>query len=824
MTTLNQNWPVIGTSVAFGVDPNATPYPVFTDITTRVRTCSVNRGRQYELDQFQSGSMSLTARNEDETFSPGNTASAYYNSVKPMRRITQIAAWPVAGNILNDTNSNVAPAYAGSIASVLTNVTATDGNFEDGTVGHWHGSSGHSGTALIANSTTYAEQGTHSLKVTTVADTGTNGFSGWNQGAYLSFPTIPGRVVTVSAYVYIPASSGVAGVRMDVFAVAGPVTTSVVGSWHRLSFTFTALNPQTVVYLTVTGAVPAAGLSFYVDAVQVEFGSTLNAYTSTGPTIYPVYAGYVERWPEKWNDAGFYGYLDLECVDAFNALAQYTMDSAIVMDFLQDAPVSFWQLNEASGATGAGNSGTDNTTGSLSFTNVGAGTGTYAFGNAGPIEVNCLTMTPTSSTVGKILQTAQLPANLGSQGGYPMTFELVFLSTGSATVLLEALDPWKNWFSIMLVTGGYIAAQIDGTSLAQTPLAYNDGTWHHVAVTLSRSGSVLTTTIFVDGAQVVQGTTSAGWGVISAVALAVGGRLTANQTQALFNGSICLVAVYRSVLSSARIASHATAVSTAFSGDGSGARINRVLAWIGWNGQTSIETGSSVMGMATSYSGQSALTVMQDVELSENGAFFVGPDGALTFQGRNHRNLSTSSVLTFGENAAGGEIPYLDDIEFGYDLQLVYNTISIKRAGGVTSTVSDATSISNYFTRKLDRNSYVSTDSEATDASNFLLNKYKQPMERVTQLAVDIGANPSVAGQVLGLDISDRVTVTRRPSAGSVQSGDYFIESIKHDIKFDQSNAQWIVTFMMSPVTPFTFWISDDPVNSISDSTTIFGY
>lgn len=78
--------PAFTVEVAFASDPFDTA-PVWTDITSFVRSVEVTRGRQFELDLVEASVMTLDVEDEDRRFDPTNASSPYASNVKPMRLV-----------------------------------------------------------------------------------------------------------------------------------------------------------------------------------------------------------------------------------------------------------------------------------------------------------------------------------------------------------------------------------------------------------------------------------------------------------------------------------------------------------------------------------------------------------------------------------------------------------------------------------------------------------------------------------------------------------------------------------------------------------------
>lgn len=60
---------------------------ILTDVTSFVRTVSVDRGKSRELDEYQVGQASVTLNNHSRIFDPFNTLSPYYGQILPRKEL-----------------------------------------------------------------------------------------------------------------------------------------------------------------------------------------------------------------------------------------------------------------------------------------------------------------------------------------------------------------------------------------------------------------------------------------------------------------------------------------------------------------------------------------------------------------------------------------------------------------------------------------------------------------------------------------------------------------------------------------------------------------
>lgn len=78
--------PTVVMEVAWTNPPFAAS-PTWVDVTSRLRSCQVNRGRKGALDSFREGTATFILNNRDRALEPEYAAGAYYPNVVPNRRV-----------------------------------------------------------------------------------------------------------------------------------------------------------------------------------------------------------------------------------------------------------------------------------------------------------------------------------------------------------------------------------------------------------------------------------------------------------------------------------------------------------------------------------------------------------------------------------------------------------------------------------------------------------------------------------------------------------------------------------------------------------------
>lgn len=108
---------------------------VWTDISAYVKSSSVSRGRDTQLEQVQPGTLSAVLRNNDRTFDPSYSQGPYYGYLLPMRRIRQrivrggyaiVDGLTLSGNEITDALRTSGPTGDGRPLRVVRNVFEAD--------------------------------------------------------------------------------------------------------------------------------------------------------------------------------------------------------------------------------------------------------------------------------------------------------------------------------------------------------------------------------------------------------------------------------------------------------------------------------------------------------------------------------------------------------------------------------------------------------------------------------------------------------------------------------------------------------------------------
>jgi len=654
----------------------------------------------------------------------------------------------------------------------------------------------------------------------------------------------------------------------DDVSVVGAVTgtsTTTTGAYVRLSVTWTATAPQHTIRIGTIGAVTADNVD--IDAIQHEQAAAASAFTTSGPVIYPVFRNLMERPVRVWRSRGFEGFVEAPCVDGFAALNSIKIDTEYTQAVMGLAPAYYWRLNDGTSTLqfadtsgygrsplvpvaskfGAGAAPEPGATLSIPGDPGAAGV-TFTASASGATDKEIGTCLGAGQTTGAPRAIA-VPANISTS----------WAVSGSAWILATA-TPAPSGVQVICqaVTqtgaGSYLRPfdlQADGLffqngSLASSSFAISiaDGLLHHVVGVVTQDATNTTFAIYVDGVPHSLGTrtvsTASLGGMLAGQArtISVGGGFLANGAfDGMVNGALAHVALWNRALSAAEVAGLYAAGKPAFVGETTGTRILRHLALGSYSGPTRVSAGATTMQPASWTGRKDLLTDSQETTVAEQGTFWIAPDGAAVFEGRQDRWLRLTPQVVFGENPGGGEVPYLDDVRLDPDPLYIFADVLVGRANGATyaggAAVDVATATRRFFARSYEATVDVATDQQAQDMADFVFNTHDGVMLRVDTLTLDPASNPALWPVVLALEVGWRVQFKRRAKAANAGAGltislDFFVEKIGQP-KINFETGEWTVTAQLSPINAganpsMQPWILEDTTYGVLDSTTILGW
>ena len=789
------------------------PSPLFSNITGRTYGFNIRRGTTYELGRIESGECQLSVNNSDGLFDPNNSSSTYYPDIKPYRPLKINCAYPTTGNILNDTNlADPIPADApDSYGDNKISVGVNDGNFELGVISNWY----TSGTATITTSSALPHTGTYNAVITSPDS---------NSYAYLDVPVVAGKEITVSIYYKSPVAA-----KLTVFDgglgsyVGYDLTLGVTGTWKRLSRTLTPASPK----ITIRIGYSATSATIQLDDVQVEFAAVETNYTTTGPTIYNLFNGFVERYPQTYQ-APNRGQVNMYATDSIASLSQNTLVSPYEALILQDKALYYYPFNDPNDSGIALNKSLYGQP-AMELTQSGSG-GAVEFGVTSAVE-GIPNIASTNISIannitsywingvwqpGLFMSTSNVQ-NIDLTSGKTFTFTFWVNwqpeTTLGGTVVFHAhsATQWNSNKQGLVVT---VSNDFSGISGIEAELFDSNGNsvlvlfenlnlltaagWQMYSVELSYSG-VTASPATGDYTMFVRTETPTGISPITSttvpyIPLQSFSFFGVNLNSAETAQNIANFSVHDSVIPDFDAYVRA---GKGLYGDTTGTRLKDfVNTYSGMDYLPYVtDAGKSAMQYAPTY-GIPLGDYVQTINDTEGGYWFVDGEGFLTFKDRWNRLQKLSPSVTFGDGA--GEIPYAGgDLVINYDPTYVLNDMTVTRKNGITAQAQDTQSVADYFPRSYNRVIEGTSDSQTVDMANFLLSRYKQPNSRPETITLTPARNPAIWSTVLSLEIGDYVRVNKDPLGAPALSIDCFIEQVEHS--FDGQTGDWITKVTVSP-------------------------
>jgi hypothetical protein len=246
------------------------------------------------------------------------------------------------------------------------------------------------------------------------------------------------------------------------------------------------------------------------------------------------------------------------------------------------------------------------------------------------------------------------------------------------------------------------------------------------------------------------------------------------------------------------------------------ARVSAVLTDAGITASVVAGGNTSVAASGTFGPGSSSLAHLMAVEETENGLLFADGDGTIVFQNRQYRLTTATSQTSQGTigDVVPNDIPYRT-AKLDLDDAFLWNTAVVTPSGGTEETATDATSKARHYERRLTRSSLSSSQTDALNTAQFLVQRYGDSSARVPSVEVLGAANPLKWPVILAAVNSHRFRWRR--TAAAVNLIDVFIERVGDTVTPGRS---WIVKYDLSPALDQAGWLAGNATYSLAGQTT----
>lgn len=467
-----------------------------------------------------------------------------------------------------------------------------------------------------------------------------------------------------------------------------------------------------------------------------------------------VWRGVVEGgWPQNYMPTDNDSTVNISAVDAFGYLAQQDNLPATWFDVVvtDDEPVNWLRFDDP---------GPDV---------VDVITGDTADAQGAPAKIDSVLKGRLGAALfqrGESYQSSSIfaPSLYSSVG----SVEVLFSATKPTSLIVEpSSDPTASTFTLNVGTsmpyGDYISvSSVNGihTGLLPTENTIHllDGNPHQIVVTSDGA----TWSIYVDGLRAETATPG----------VTVTGSLT--QSHAVFGNTgstgvttLTDVIYYDTTLTAAQVAAHWTAAHSQRELEHVNDRLGFVLDAADW-GLHDISGFGQVVG--TAYKGDNAMTLVQQLQDTEQGRIYVDSNGVVSFANRSWAwgTTSTASLTDDGTGlpySAGGTTFVLDD-------RVMVNDVTVTRDGGTAQNKKDQTSIDTNGRRTASVSGLWPTDFQARGVAEWIILSQKDPVPRVDQVMIQPARAPdSLWAFIRDLDLGQLISVTRHVKNNGVAVG-----------------------------------------------------
>ena len=232
-----------------------------------------------------------------------------------------------------------------------------------------------------------------------------------------------------------------------------------------------------------------------------------------------------------------------------------------------------------------------------------------------------------------------------------------------------------------------------------------------------------------------------------------------------------------------------TTITGQANGQDTGTRIDKILDTVDFpTSMRAISAGNSLT-QADAGNSRTSLSAIKNAEFSEQGAYYLSPEGNAIFKNRSEV-ISSAGVAPIAFNQTGG-IPY-KNLKFAFDDKLIVNQANITRLGGITQVNVDADSVATYFPHSITSSDLViQTDADAANIAAIYVATRSDTTIRIDEMTLDL-LDPNVpTATILGMDYFTNVLITNIQPDGSTITKNLQVQGVAWDI----TPSSWLGTF-----------------------------
>lgn len=520
---------------------------------------------------------------------------------------------------------------------------------------------------------------------------------------------------------------------------------------------------------------------------------------TSGATTYDVWRGFITGWPVSFTEGGKDSTVTLQCFDALGLLATETITDDWYETYLRSTFTlkSYWKCNDN------GNQSTivDSIRGfNLS---ISAAAPTYSFpfvpyqpqfggltGNSAalsyyvPSTASTDSTTPTALQLSFVALTAVVPNGRSGVQYFAGAMTFYFLP-----------DPPNA-----KVTLTYVRTS-DGTRWDQTTAtgSYNTAVPHHIYFTTDTGG--INPKIYIDGRDVSNWTvTTGGTPAFANVENVVINNHTMQEFAISHVGggtSVIAAALYQYALGLKNETTY-----------------TRAQALVAQTSYTNVAY-STNYSATTNYANKientgQFLPQLRTVQNTEGGDIFCKKDGSVFLTDRYYAytNTNSTTVQAAFSDAGGATLKYGKELTLDYDADNIRNSVTVNFTSGYLGAnnyiANNTTSTASVGKVSDTIDTYLPDLTAATTLGDLQLGIGAALKPRVSPLEVGVTSTTADWQTLLGLELLERITVTRTPTTGNAITQTMLINSIDHTIR----PGVWETTITGS--TRYTGWFTLD--------------